>query len=118
MLGGINEPSVPAEATTPLAKAGSYLYLSISGVAIRANAADTATLEPEAADSKPQAPTLATANPPGKRESKILAAPKRPCDKPVAPAMYPISRNIGIAVRFQSPTKLKGTAVTIPQAAL
>ena len=57
MLGGINAPSVPDAATTPVASPGSYFALSISGTASLDIAPAIATLEPLAA-AKPALETL------------------------------------------------------------
>src|SRR6218665_1488694 len=63
--GGISEPSVPADATHPVASAGSYFALSISGTEMREKAAAVATLEPEADAKKALASTVAEASEPG-----------------------------------------------------
>lgn len=81
-------------------------------------AAVVAMLDPEAAANSPQAPTLAEAKPPGTRASSIFNRSKAPVVSPVFAAMNPISRNIGIAVRDQSPIKLNGSALTMPNAAV
>ncbi len=83
MLGGISAPMVPAAATTPVARPGSYLFFSISGTAMRPIAAAQATDEPVIA-AKPEHPMmLATARPPGIHDSHTRAALNRPRVMPV-----------------------------------
>ncbi len=50
---------------------------------MRAKADEVATLEPEAAESRAQAPTLVTARPPGSRDRKMRMAANSPDDRPV-----------------------------------
>ena len=73
--------------------------------------------DPEAAANRPQAPTLADANPPGTRANKTRSRSNAPAVRPVLAAIKPINRNIGIAVSDQSPIRLNGIALTIPSAA-
>ena len=72
--GGIMEPSVPAAATEPVARPGSYFALSISGMAILPKAAAEATLEPLAAPKNALATTVAEASPPGIPRSQRRAS--------------------------------------------
>ena len=80
--GGISEPSVPDAATDPHAIPGSYLAFSISGTAIRENAAAVAILEPEADANNADAITVDDAKPPGTRPRNLRAAEKRPAVRP------------------------------------
>src|SRR5574343_1245935 len=77
MDGGMSDPRVPADATQPVAKAGSYLAFSISGTEMREKAAAVATLEPEAEAKNALASTLADANEPGTRPRKNRAESNR-----------------------------------------
>ncbi|GAA6202127.1 hypothetical protein NBRC116599_33530 [Aquicoccus sp. SU-CL01552] len=115
--GGISDPSVPEAATTPVASDGWYFAFNISGTAIFDIAAVVAMEEPEAAANKPQAPTLAEANPPGTRANNTRSKSNAPAVSPVFAAINPIKRNMGIAVSDQSPIKLNGMALTMPSAA-
>jgi hypothetical protein len=109
--GGISEPSVPAEATQPVARPGSYLCLSISGTAMRLMPAAVATDDPEAAAKSVQAATLATASPPGTPPSATRIAWNNDEVSRVSVQMKPISMNIGTAESDQSPISSNGTAV-------
>src|SRR6218665_3918924 len=63
--GGISEPSVPAEATQPVASAGSYFALSISGTAMREKAPAVPRRELKPNTKKGLATTVAEASEPG-----------------------------------------------------
>ena len=60
---------VPPAATAPAASALSYLYLFISGIAIRPIVRTQATLEELIAEKIPHAKMVAMAKPPGSRPS-------------------------------------------------
>jgi hypothetical protein len=77
-LGGISEPIVPAAATTPAASGPEYLYLSISGTAMRPIAAAQATEEPVTAENMAAPQIDATPSPPGRPPSHTRAARNRP----------------------------------------
>src|SRR4051812_26882034 len=108
MDGGIMMPSVPAHATTPEASFGSYLYLSISGIAMRPTASVVASEDPDAAAKPAHAQLVATAKPPGRLPSHSRAARNRFAVIPVLCAIDPMSGNIGIAVKSQLAAKSYG----------
>src|SRR6218665_1501216 len=84
--GGISAPSVTADATQPVASAGSYFALSISGTEMREKAAAVATLEPEADAKTALASTVAEAREPGTGPRKMRSGPNSPWVKLVAEA--------------------------------
>src|SRR5688500_12238770 len=72
--GGISTSSVPAEATAPAAKAGSYPCLRISGMATRENVAAVAIDDPQMAPKSAHEPMVALARAPRKPEKTALDA--------------------------------------------
>src|SRR6218665_1259821 len=84
--GGISEPSVPAEATQPVASAGSYFALRISGTEMREKAAAVATLEPQAVAKEALPSTVADASEPGTGPRNMRAEANSPWVRPLAEA--------------------------------
>src|SRR3990172_1116463 len=110
MRGGMGAPGGPPLAHTPVARPLSYLCFNISGMARRAITAAAATLDPEAAPKPAQAQLVATASPPGSAPNQATAVRNSAVPIPDAPAIAPMSRNIGIAERSQLAAKTKGVS--------
>ena len=69
-------------------------------------AEEVATLEPDAAANNAHAPTDEIARLPGSFASTIRMNRNKPFVSCASVQIYPISRNIGTALKFQLPTRL------------
>ena len=91
---------------------------NLRGETEQAKAAAVATLEPEAEANSALASTVEDASEPGTRPRNRRAEANNPLVRPVAEAMYPMSRNMGTAERFQSPIRVYGIDLAMLKAAL
>ena len=70
MLGGMRMPSVPPAQTDPRSILSLYPLAIIVGIATTPSVAAVATLDPEVAAIRAQAPILVCKSPPGRRDSQ------------------------------------------------
>ena len=88
-------PSVPAEATVPVAIRTSYPKRSISGTAMREIVAAVASEEPDIAPKPAHVPTLAMASDPRSPENREFTDSKSSRARLVLAATTPIRTNSG-----------------------
>src|SRR5215470_7247019 len=116
--GGMRMANVPADATVPPAKLGSYPWRRISGMATRENVAASAMDEPQMPPKSAQAAVVALARAPRKPENTALAASNSSWAMIPREATAPISRNNGTTEREYALARSYGTLPSMRSARL